>query len=269
MNTKDLRGRIALITGGAGGLAGAIARALAAEGVDLVLSDLPSAPVDDRLQQLRGLGVRAAAVAADLADSGQASALATAARDALGPIDILVNNAGVEFTGQFTTRSPQSLEDEVQINLLAPLLLTRAVLPEMLERRQGNVVNVASVAGKLALPYFAGYVATKSGLAAFTRSLAAEYGNGPVAFSTVFPGLIRGQGMGAAFSRSERMTRTPEEVGAAVVEAIREDRLEIVVSAQPTRVPSVLSALAPPLGVRSMRRLRPQLNRLLERGERA
>ena len=261
----DLHGRTALVTGGAGGLAGAITRALAAEGVDLILSDLPTAPVDERIAELRALGVRATAVAADLTEPGQATRLAETA----GAVDILVNNAGVEFTGPFISRDVPSLEREVQVNLLAPMLLTHALLPGMLERGRGNIVNVASIAGKLALPYFAAYVATKSGLAAFTRSLSAEYGSDPVAFSTVFPGLIRGAGMGATISRSERATRTPQDVGAAVVKAIRENRLEIVVSAQRTTLPSVVSALAPRLGVRAMRRMRPQLTRLLERLERA
>jgi NAD(P)-dependent dehydrogenase (short-subunit alcohol dehydrogenase family) len=98
---EQLRGRNALLTGAAGGLGGYIAPALAREGVNLVLSDLPSASVEDRLEATRALGVGAEAVPFDLTDTARLESLLHDAEGAIGPIDILVNNAGLEFVGPF------------------------------------------------------------------------------------------------------------------------------------------------------------------------
>lgn len=136
------------------------------------------------------------------------------------------------------------------------MLLTRAALPGMLEHGRGNVVTISSVGGKMALPYLAPYAATKFGVAAFMRALSAELGQQPVAFSTVFPGAIRDVGMAAQAGRLplERFfTRSPAQVGDAVVRAIRTNRAEVVVSAQPARVPEALAVVAPGLSARLMR----------------
>ena len=266
---KDLTGHTALVTGAGGGLGGAIARALAAEGVHLVLSDLPSADLTERAEQLRATGVQVECVAADLAVTAEAAALVGKAESALAPIDILVNNAGTEFVGSFAQRTPHNLELQASVNLLAPMLLTHAVLPGMIERGRGNVVSISSVAGKFALPYDPGYCATKYGIAAFMRSLSIEYGSSPVAFSSIHPGAIRDAGMGTSLFANapaivERlMTRSPEQVGAAVVKAVRDDRVEVLVSAQPVRFPALLNAVAPEAAVRSMRMLKPLSGRLL------
>ena len=98
---EELRGRNALITGAGGGLGGYIARALAGEGVDLALTDLPEAPVDGLAAELRSRGVRVEHAPADLADAEERRRLVAWAEDALGPVDLLVNNAGLEFGGSF------------------------------------------------------------------------------------------------------------------------------------------------------------------------
>ena len=192
---KDLRGRNALVTGAGGGLGGHIARALAAQGANLAISDLSSVPMQALTEELGGRGTRVEAAPADLSIREEAEGLVARAEDALGPLDVLVNNAGVEFVGAYTVHTVDELEAITWINLLAPMILIRAAVPGMFERGRGHVVNVASVAGKAPLAYFSSYNATKHGLVGLTHALRAEYGDEPVGFSAVCPGIIHGEGM--------------------------------------------------------------------------
>jgi short-subunit dehydrogenase len=252
---EQLRGRNALITGAAGGLGGYIARALAAEGVNLVLSDLQEAPLDELIAELQGMGVEVESVPADLMQRDEAEGLVARAEDAMGPPDILVNNAGLEFSGPFLERTGDEIEGLTRVNLLALMLITRSAMPGMLERGHGHVVNIASLAGKASFPYLATYSASKHGVVGFTASLRAEYGEDPVGFSAICPGFVSRVGM---FGRIEArvgeppgMVRTvpPEAVGEAVVSAIRHNRAEVIV--QPGARPLILlSVLAPRIAAR-------------------
>jgi short-subunit dehydrogenase len=247
---EQLRGRNALVTGAAGGLGGYIARALAAEGVNLALSDLPEAPLDELIAEL-GVGVEVESVPADLMERDEAEGLVARAEDALGPLDILVNNAGLEFGGPFLERTPNEIAALIQVNLVALMLTTRAALSGMLERGRGHVVNIASLAGKASFPYLATYCASKHGVVGFTAALRAEYGEESVGFSSICPGFVSRVGM---FGRlQERVgdppavvrTVPPERVGAAVVKAIREKRPEMIVNPPGARPLILLNTLAP------------------------
>jgi short-subunit dehydrogenase len=252
----ELRGRNALVTGAAGGLGGYIARALAGQGVNLALSDLPSAPVDELLSELRGHRVRAEAVAADLTDRKQLEALVGKAEEAIGPLDILVNNAGLEFGGSFIGTTPEELEAILDVNLLATMVLTREALPGMQERGRGHVVNMASLAGKVPIFYLASYCATKHGVVGFTHSLRQEFGGEQIGFSAICPGFISRVGM---YGRVEDQvgeppglgTLPPERVGDAVVRAIAKNLPEVIVAKSPARALVFLSAVFP----RAMTRL--------------
>ena len=247
---EQLRGRNALLTGAAGGIGGYIAPALAREGVNLVLSDLPSASVEDRIETVRALGVGAEAVPADLTDTAGLEALLRGAEEAIGPIDILVNNAGLEFQGPFEGQTREELEAIVSVNLLALMELTRLAVPGMLERGRGHVLNLASMAGKSPFPYLASYCATKHAVVGLTHSLRAEHRFDPVGFSAICPGLVGRVGM---YSRIEDQITNrpgmrpvpPEAVAAAVVKAIREDRAELLVNSIPARPLATLAATAP------------------------
>lgn len=270
-HTQDQRGKVALLTGATGGLGSAIAESLTAAGVNIVLSDRPGTPLDTLADHLRRHGIRVATVEADLTDRDAAPTLLARSEAQLGAIDILVNNAGVEFVGSWSERTPENLAFEVEINLLAPMLLTQAALPAMLSRGSGHIINISSIGGLIALPFLAGYAATKHGLAAYGRSLACELGDQGVTFTTVFPGLIRNSGMGARYSDAllsprwhSTFTKTPEQVGAAVVHALHTHQCEVVVSATPARPSAMLTAIAPSIPIRVLRRVRdwgaPKLN---------
>ena len=246
----ELRDRNALLTGAGGGLGGYIARALADRGANLALSDLPSASLDELVEQSRGRGVRAEAVGADLTDRKQLDALVGRAEESIGPLDILVNNAGLEFGGSFLRTTADELEAILDVNLLATMVLTLAALPGMQERGRGHVVNMASLAGKASVPYLASYCATKHGVVGFTHALRHEYGSEPVSFSAICPGFISQVGM---YGRWEEQvgdppglgTLPPERVGEAVVRAIAKNLPEVIVAKGPTRPLIFLSTFFP------------------------
>jgi short-subunit dehydrogenase len=274
---EQLRGSNALVTGAAGGLGEYIARALAAEGVNLALSDLPEAPLDARIAELRGVGIEVESVPADLTLREDAEGLVDRAEESLGPLDILVNNAGLEFAGPFLERTPDEITALTQVNLVALMLITRSALPGMLERGRGHVVNIASLAGKASFPFLAPYCASKHGVVGFTASLRAEHGDKPVGFSTICPGFISRVGM---FGRlQERVgeppgpvrTMPPERVGEAVVKAIRERRPEVIVNPPGAKPLIFLSALAPRTATRfgRTRRLREFAERFAREKEQA
>lgn len=274
---EQLRGRNALITGAAGGLGEYIARSLADEGVNLVLSDLAGAALEERAAGLRSGGVRVESVGADLTQREDAEGLVARAEEVLGPIDILVNNAGLEFAGSFLERTPDEIAGTAEVNLVALMLITHSALPGMLERGRGHVVNIASLAGKLPFPYLATYCGSKHGVVGFTGSLRAEYGAGPVGFSAICPGFISRVGM---YGRLESQvgqppgpirTLPPERVGEAVVKAIREDRPEVIVNPPGARALMLFGALAPRLAERVGRssRLREFADRFAREKERA
>ena len=258
----ELRGANVLLTGAAGGLGGYISDALAEQGANLVLSDLPGSDLSERASRLAGEGVKAEVVEADLSEPNGRVELAAGAEQALGPIDILVNNAGLEFGGPFTDGTSEQISLITRVNLEAVMDLTHRLLPGMLERRRGHVVNIASMAGKLPSPYLATYAGTKHGVVGFTHSLRLEYGSGPVGFSAICPIFISRVGMYGRLEHlvgeppPEMQTMPPEAVGQAVIDALREGRAEVLVTTGPTKPLIGLYALAPGAVVSFFRRRR-------------
>ncbi len=250
---KDLNGRTALVTGASGGLGTHIARRLAREGMNVAVSGRREQALAQVAAELGALGVKSAAVPADLCDLTQVDTLVDGVESELGAIDLLVNNAGVEAIGAFTTYTREELTSMVDVNLTAPLLLTHRLTPGMLERGRGHVVFIASIAGKVGPAFDEPYAATKAGLVGLTQSLRAEYLHAPVGFSVVCPGFIAGDGMYARMAeeghRSNRMMgeTTTEKVATAVVRAIRDNRAEILENGVPIRPLLALAQLAPGL----------------------
>jgi short-subunit dehydrogenase len=250
---KDLQGRTALVTGASGGLGRHIARELARAGMNVVVSGRREDALTEAVGELRALGVQAEAVAADLADLTQVDPLIERAEVPFGPLDVLVNNAGIEAVAPFTEQSPEQLTGMVDVNLTAPLLLTRRVVPGMLSRGRGHVVFIASLAGKIGPAYNEPYAATKAGLIGLTQSLRAEYLGVPVGFSVVCPGFIAGDGMYQRMAddgfRSSRLIGETkiDKVAERTVAAIRRDLPEVVMSGTPIRPVLALAALAPGL----------------------
>ena len=249
---EQLRGRNALVTGAAGGIGGYICRTLATEGVNLALSDLAAAPPQDLLDELSGRTIEVASVAADISDREELLALPGHAEEAIGPIDILVNCAGLEFGGPFMERSEDEITALVDVNLTATLLLTHAVLPGMIERGRGHVVNLASMAGKVPSPMLATYSATKHGVVGFTGALRQDLADTPVSASAICPGFVAKVGMygrlsGVPDPPPPMRPIEPQRVADAVITAIRHDRPEIIVNGRGTKPLVLLAAIAPGL----------------------
>jgi short-subunit dehydrogenase len=247
----ELSGSTVLLTGAAGGIGGHVADALHAAGARLVLSDR-DAPGLDRVRAR--VGGDAAAVACDLRDLAAAEELVPRAEAEAGPLDVLVNCAAIEFTGAFTAHTRDELADITTINVAAPMVLIRSVLPGMLERGRGHVVTVASVSGKGPSPYLVAYASTKAAMIEMTRSLRLEYRDEPVSFSSVNPGFVSDAGMYARMEAAGDKapfalgTSKPGRVASAVVDVIEHDRAERNVSTRPMRPLFALTELLPAIG---------------------
>ena len=171
MNTIDLQGRIAVVTGGARGIGLAVAQRAAASGATVSLWDRDA----DRLAQAAATLPGATAITVDLTDEAAVRDAAARTETAHGRIDILVNNAGITGGNAPTWELPAAeWRRVVEVNLIAPYLVSAAVLPGMVARGYGRVVNVASVAGKEGNPNASHYSASKAGLIALTKSLGKE-----------------------------------------------------------------------------------------------
>lgn len=169
-------GRVALVTGGAGAIAGAICRRLADEGADVVVADMDADRTDAVVAEVEARGRRGVGVVADLtADDTVEQAVATAT-EALGDVDILVNALGehLRLARPFERSTPADWDALYRVNLLATMRASHAVLPLMLARGWGRIVNFSSVEGIRAMPNGAPYTAFKAAIDGFTRSLAVE-----------------------------------------------------------------------------------------------
>lgn len=245
---QELRGRTALLTGASGGLGGHIARSLVNEGTRVVLAGRNEDALARVRNELVGRGGQVEIVTGDLADGEAIDYLVEQAESRVGPIDILVNNAGVEFAALFTGATREELNRVVAVNLLAPMFLVQRVLPGMLERRQGHVVNIASLAGKIGPPFTAPYSAAKAGLIALTQSLRHELAGSNVGCSVICPGFVAQDGMFARLGVKPSValgTSRPESVGKAVVRAIRKDVPDVIVNPRPVRPMLELAIVAP------------------------
>jgi short-subunit dehydrogenase len=220
---RELTGRVALLTGASAGLGPVIARRLRREGVRLVLSarDL------ERLEALAGELGDARVVQADLARRGEAERLASAA----GEVDILVANAGLPGNGQLVDVGVESIDRILDVNLRSAIVLTRLLVPRMVDRAAGHVVLMASMAGRVPAPGSSLYNATKFGLRGFGHALRAELRGTGVGVSLVSPTFVSGAGMWADTGlRAAVRETTPDRVADAVARAIRQDRAEVLVA---------------------------------------
>ena len=207
-------------------------------------------------QELEKLGVRAAALPADLSDLGQVDPLIERAEAALGPLDLLVNNAGLELHQRLLRLHPRGAHGDDRSQPDRPLAAHPPRAPEHARPWRGHVVFIASVAGKLGPAYQAPYAATKAGLIGLTQSLRSQYRHGTVGFSVVCPGFIAGDGMYQRMvqegMKSNRLMgeTTLERVCDATVRAVRRDLPEVIESGAPLRPALALAQVAPGLAER-------------------
>ena len=186
-----LEGKVALITGAGRGFGRATAEAFLDAGADLVLHYRSSkGDCDELVTRAQGLGRRAVAVAADLGARQDVLALAQRAREEFGHVDVLVNNAGMMNVGGFLASDPDDWSTEIDVNILGPLLLTRAIAPMMAERGYGKIINLSSQLALRGWGNGAVYAGTKGFLLSWTKSMAVELGPHGITVNAVGPGSI-------------------------------------------------------------------------------
>lgn len=183
----DLTGKTALITGATGGIGGAIAKALHAQGATVALSGTRQEKLDALVAEF---GERAYAVAANLSDPDSVAGLIPAAEAAMGQVDILVNNAGLTRDGLAMRMKDDDWASVLQVNLTAAFTLSRACLRGMMKRRFGRIVSITSIVGVTGNPGQCNYAASKAGLIGMSKSLAAEVASRGITVNCVAPGFI-------------------------------------------------------------------------------
>lgn len=189
----QLQGRVALVTGGGRGIGQAIALAFAAEGAKVAVTARTTAELEAVVATIRERGGEAVALTADMADRAAVLGLLGRAQEALGPVDILVNNAGIGSSADprpFLEYDDAFWDLSLAINLTAPYLLCKAVLPGMVARKWGRIINVASINSRIPSLHATAYVASKHGLLGLTRVLALEVAKDGVTVNAICPGPV-------------------------------------------------------------------------------
>jgi short-subunit dehydrogenase len=251
---KTIRGKTALVTGASRGIGTYIARALAEEGMNLVLVARTAEGLESTANEIGSQGIQVLCIPWDIGQRNQLEALVERVEGESGGIDVLVNNAGLTSVYPYDKESLETIDQIIEVNLTAPMILSRLFLPKMIERGGGHIVNIASQAGLSGAPYQDTYAATKHGLVGFTRSLyLTAIGEGyPVSASVICSGPIADVGIIARSIKDMGIevpsifgTSPPEAVAKSVVNAIIKVEPEILVTSSPAW-PSLLIQLFSP-----------------------
>lgn len=253
----------AIVTGASHGIGPLIARDLAKEGINLVLAARSALELEQVAADIRTTGIQVLTVPTDVTDRQARSALVSTAERTFGAIDMLVNNAGGDPQRAFHNYTADEIEAIIQLNLTAPIELTRLLLPGMVARKQGHIVNISSLGGRISFPHTEVYSACKDGLIGFTRVLRADYHNVGISSSVLILGSIGGAGA-TARTLQEMNIQMPvmasafsspvEAVARGVVKVLKPDTPELVIMPGPGRLMKALMDFFPGMGPRMNQR---------------
>jgi short-subunit dehydrogenase len=248
----------ALVTGASRGIGPLIAKALAQEGINLALAARSAPELEQVAASIRAAtGVQVLSVPTDVRDREALSALVSTVERTFGAIDVLVNNAGGDPQREFHNYTADEMEAIIQLNLTAPLELTRLLLPGMIARKRGHIVNISSMGGRISFPHTEVYSACKDGLIGFTRVLRADYQASGVTSSVLILGSIGGAGTTARTlqemnlpmpAMGKAFMSPAEAVAKGVVKVLKTDKPEIVIMPGPGRLMRALMDLFPGMG---------------------
>jgi len=215
---RGLKDRVVVVTGGGGGIGSATCRRFAEAGSKVAVLDIDLAAAERVAAEIGGT---ARAFACDITDHAAVVATVAAVEAALGPIDVLVNNAGWDVFRLFKDSTPEEWQKLVAINLMGPLNMHHAVLPGMLERRFGRIVNIASDAARVGSTGEAVYAACKSGMLGFSKTLAREHARHGITVNVVCPGATNT----ALFAEYKKGAGNPEKLEEAFRRAVPMGRI--------------------------------------------
>jgi len=247
------QGRTALVTGASRGIGALIAGEIAKEGGHVVLTGRSAPDLQAVGSGLAAAGADVSFVAADLTRPGAAERLVETVERQRGGVDLLVNNAGGDPLREFHTMTIDENLRTLQLNLVAPVALSHAVLGGMLRRGRGHIVNISAMAGRVSFPYTEVYAAAKDGVIGFTRVLRSDYRPRGVSASVLILGAIRDAGQGQRMLDESGMKASvlmapAESVARAVVKAVQKDRAELVIMPGPGRLMRAVMDYFPGLG---------------------
>ncbi|HXH71648.1 MAG TPA: SDR family oxidoreductase [Mariprofundaceae bacterium] len=222
----ELNDKRVILTGAAGGIGSALARLMAGKGAKLALVDANAEALAALAQDVPG----SVAVTGNLASREGCELIAKQAAKALGGVDLLVNLAGIMSFSAFEDEDDGRLELLMHVNLIAPMLLTRAVLPGMLKQESGHIVNVGSMFGSIGFAYFAAYSASKFGLRGFSQALRRELADTPVGVTYISPRAVKTPINTGPIMRMNVATKTsmdePDDVAGKILAAIEAGKKE-------------------------------------------
>ncbi len=186
----SLEGKVALVTGASYGIGFAIATAYAEAGATIVFNDIKQELVDKGLASYAEKGIKAHGYVCDVTDENAVAAMVAQITEEVGPIDILVNNAGIIKRIPMVEMSAKDFRQVVDIDLNGPFIVSKAVLPSMMERRKGKIINICSMMSELGRETVSAYAAAKGGLKMLTKNIASEYGEYNIQCNGIGPGYI-------------------------------------------------------------------------------
>jgi len=187
---QNINGKTALITGGGRGIGRSTAIAFAKEGINIGLIGRTLENLENVVAELKEYGVKVAIATGDVSNIDEANAAVEKIRGELGAIDILVNSAGISKFGNFLELDPEEWAKIIQVNVMGVYYITRAVLPEMIERQTGDIINISSTAGQKGAPVTSAYSASKAAVIALSESLMLEVRKHNIRVSTLTPSTV-------------------------------------------------------------------------------
>ncbi|NPV59325.1 MAG: SDR family NAD(P)-dependent oxidoreductase [Actinobacteria bacterium] len=243
---EDLRGKVVMVTGAARGMGKCTAMNFAREGSRVVITDLDEKELDKTASEMRDAGYDVHPYIQDVSDRAACFELVKRIESEVGPIDVLVNNAAIALNESVLETSEEHFRRITDVNYFGQIWMMQAVVPGMLRRKSGHVVNMCSIAGKVAVPLMAAYCATKHALIAVTDSIRMELRGSGVNFTIVNPGYIA-TGMFEG-TKPPIITRwvEPQKVSDALLVAVKKNQAEIFEPAFVTRLTAFLRGLGLP-----------------------
>jgi NAD(P)-dependent dehydrogenase (short-subunit alcohol dehydrogenase family) len=236
---------VAIVTGGGRGIGRHVAWRLARDGFDLVLADLDHPELAPAAAEVESTGRRCLVVTTDVTDEAMVRHMAGRALETFGRVDVLVNNAAVVGpTARVPDVERKDWDEVLAVNLTGPLLCAKAVLPAMMQRRSGKVINIASIAGKIAYPLRSPYAVSKWGLIGLTLTLAKEMAEYNIQVNAICPGPVAGPRMDRIIKqRAAELGQSEEEATQFYLRSMALRRM-----VQPSDVASLVAYLASPGG---------------------